>query len=727
MKKLLLLLTCVLGVNVAFSQIDLAKSRIIVDKDVKTDNQAAVLMSKYIKKISGSDVAIVAGKTKAKAGDIVIGSANKTPVSGIKADGFSVSTKDDILRITSGEGNGSIYGVFDVLEKYFDMRYWAFEAVDVPKTKEMILSDDINYISNPAFEYRQTQSYGCDDPDYKLFHRLEEPKEVFAENMWVHTFNRLIPAAEYGESHPEYYAFINGKRRPGTQSQLCLTNDDVFELMVHKLDSVFKLDPSKKMISVSQNDGNYTNCNCEKCKALDAEEGALSGSIIHFMNRLGERFPDKEISTLAYTYSVAPPKHVKPRDNVNIMLCDIDCMRNLPLTDIPSGQVFVKDMEGWSKISNNIFVWDYGINFDNSVSPFPNFHILQENIQLFHKNNATKLFEQVNGYKGADFSELRAYMLTKLMWDPYVDADKVMKEFVWGYYKEAAPYIYDYLKLQQGGLVSTNKGLWIYDSPVTHKDGFLNQNMLKEYNRLFDKAEEAVKGNAEVLDRVRLSRLTLQYAELEIARTISGMDVNVICDKLELFRERTKYFGIATLNERRNDPQDYCKNYVERYLPASEPNKAEGAKIKFVVEPSGRYGIGAEKVLTDGLFGGTTFVESWVGWEGIDAEFIMDLGSEKEFTSISSDYLHQLGQWVFCPKGVTYEVSTDGENFTTFGSVTKPENRSVSVLFEKYTVEQPKTSARYIKVKIESIKTCPAWHYGIGHNAWFFLDEVTVL
>ena len=50
--------------------------------------------------------------------------------------------------------------------------------------------------------------------------------------------------------------------------------------------------------------------------------------------------------------------------------------------------------------------------------------------------------------------------------------------------------------------------------------------------------------------------------------------------------------------------------------------------------------------LTDGLYGGTTFVESWIGWEGIDGSFVIDLGEEKEFSSVSSDFLHQLGVWI---------------------------------------------------------------------------------
>lgn len=727
MKQLILTITLLIFANVTFSQINLSKSRIIADTSIAADREAAKLMSRYIKEISGANVAIFPKKTKIKGGDIVIGVANEFSDSKITTDGFSIKTNDGNLRVLSGDGYGALYGVCEVLEKYFGVKHWAPNAIDVPKRTDMTIAGNIDYLTNPAFEYRQTNGYGQDDAEYKMFHRLKLPKEVFAENMWVHTFNTLVPAAIYGKSNPEYFAFIKGERRPGTQSQLCLTNDDVFELIVHKLDSIFKIDPTKKMISVSQNDGNMTNCSCDKCKELDNKEEALSGSIIHFINRLADRFPDKEISTLAYTYSVKPPKYVTPRKNVNIMLCDIDCMRELPLTETTSGKDFVKDLEGWSKISNNIYVWDYGINFDNTVSPFPNFHVLQPNIQLFHKNNVTKLFEQVNGYKGVDFAELRGYMIAKLMWDPYCDVDAVMKEFLWGYYKDAAPFIYDYLKLQQGGLVSTATPLWIYDSPVTHKNGFLNAQMIKEYKRLFDRAEQSVKDDAVVLDRVKLSRLPLQYAELEIARTLSGQDAVSLRKQVEQFRESTKYFNIKTLNERSNDPETYCTNYLERYLPANIKNKAEGAVIEWGVVPSGRYSKGAEKILTDGLYGGTSFVESWVGWEGVDGEFVIDLGEVKEFSTIESDFLHQLGQWVFLPKSVTYKTSVDGKEFVDFGTCEKPEIRESSVLFDKFKVEKKGTNGRFIRVKIENIKTCPAWHYGIGHNAWMFMDEITVL
>ena len=430
---------------------------------------------------------------------------------------------------------------------------------------------------------------------------------------------------------------------------------------------------------------------------------------------------------MAYLYSMQPPKHTKPLPNVNIMLCDIDCKREVPLTDNASGQEFVKALKGWSEISDNIFVWDYGINFDNIVSPFPNFHILQKNIQLFKEHHATMHFSQVNGIKGGDFSEMRAYMIGKLMWNPYQDADSLMWRFMEGYYGAAAPHLYQYQKIMQGALLASHQPLWIYDSPISHKDGMLCPQLMKTYNELFDKAERAVADDPLYLDRVRLSRISLMYAELEIARTSNDQDKAAIRQKLERFHEWTTRYGVKTLNERNNPPEEYYALYKERFLPQSEPNKAAGAKVTWIAPPDDKYKSLGETALTDDLYGGTTYVESWVGWNGVDGAFILDLGEEKTFTSIESDFLHQLGGWVLLPKGGKYSVSSDNVNYTAFGSFEFPEDRDPKIKFVKgkASVDQP-VKARYIKVEIEALGMCPSWHYGVGYPAWFFMDEVLV-
>lgn len=699
--------------------------RIIVPLNNEVDKCAANLMQDFTKRISGAELPIVFTAVTPKKGDVLIESKQ---ISGVKEDGFSLSTKDGYLRIIGGSGNGSIYGVVTLLEKFLGCNYWGENESFVPSLATIELKR-IDMIDNPAFRYRQSQCYAMkNDSVYKLWNRLEEPNEAFAANYWVHTFDKLLPSAVYGEKHPEYYSYFNGKRHPGKASQWCLTNPEVFEIVAARIDSIFKANPDKHIISVSQNDGNYTNCVCDSCKAVDEYEGALSGNVIRFLNKLAARFPDKEFSTLAYLYTMNPPKHVKPLPNVNIMLCDIDCKREVSLTENESGQAFVKAMKGWSAITNNIFVWDYGINFDGYLTPFPNFHILKDNIKLFKDHHATMHFSQIAGSRGGDFAELRAYMVSKLMWNPEADSDSLMNTFLNGYYKEAAPYIYQYIKIMEGALLGSGVPLWIYDSPVTHKHGMLKPELMRRYNALFDEAEKAVAGDKEALKRVRRSRLPLQFSELEIARTESEKDLNDIVRKLNLFEERVKEFNVPTINERNNSPLDYCKLYRERYLPQAQKNIAAGAKITYSPQPGEKYRQLAETALTDDLFGGATYADSWVGWEGKDAGFVMDLGEEKTFHSISSDFLHQLGAWILLPKQVTYSISSDGENYTALGTYDIPEDQSVQVKFVdvKHVSETP-LKARYIKVDIIGTKVCPHWHYGVGHPCWFFLDEVTVL
>lgn len=699
-----------------------SKSKIVLTENSEEQKAAASILQTFIDKISGYSMPIIEGGVATK-GDIILGTST---LDSVTEDGFYTSSENGILQIY-GKKNGVVYGAVNVLETYLGVDYWGENEYSLTKNKTIQLPYFIR-TENPAFRYRQTQFYGTKtDPIYKWWHRLEEPVEMFAAGYWVHTFDKLLPSAVYGKSHPEYYAYYNGKRNPGKASQWCLTNPEVFEIVSQRIDSIFQANPDMNIISVSQNDGNYTNCTCPTCKAIDDREEALSGSLIAFLNKLAERFPDKEFSTLAYLYTMKPPKYIKPLPNVNIMLCDIDAKREVSLTENASGQEFVKAMEGWSRITNNIFVWDYGINFDNYLSPFPNFHILQDNIQLFKKNNATMHFSQIAGSRGGDFAELRAYLVAKLMWNPNIDLDKTMKYFLNGYYGDAAPYIYQYIKIMEGALIASGVDLWIYDSPVTHKNGMLKPALMRRYTKLFDDAETAVSSDEVLRKRVQRARLPLLYSELEIIRTEKEKDIDTLNSMLSLFEERVREFNIPTLNERTNSPLEYAQQYRDRYMPKSEKSLALGSQINYLIQPTGKYADLGKFALTDGLFGGSTFVESWVGWEGSDANFILDLGDLKDIHSIEVDFLHQLGQWILFPLEVSYSYSSDGTNFTLWEKHDLGEDQSVAVKFQGVKTEsQQPIHTRYIKVEVVATKECPHWHYGVGHPSWVFIDEVTV-
>ena len=732
MKLSIILRFCLwfMGISMAFPSLSQTmlvtngntSSRIILKENNQISWTAANLLQTFIQKVTSCKLPVVISQTPRK-GDILIGGQSPAEVT---EDGFSISTQDGILKI-SGKENGVVYGVVTLLEQYLGIDYWGENEYSLTPSKTVNLPL-INKVENPGFRYRQTQCYAIHtDSIYKWWNRLEEPNEVFAAGYWVHTFDKLLPSSIYGKEHPEYYSYFKGKRHPGKASQWCLSNPEVFEIVAQRVDSIFKANPDKHIMSVSQNDGNYTNCTCDACKAIDDYEGALSGSIITFLNKLAARFPDKEFSTLAYLYTMNPPKHVKPLPNVNIMLCDIDCDREVTLTENASGKEFVKAMEGWSKITNNIFVWDYGINFDNYLAPFPNFHILQDNIRLFKKNHATMHFSQIAGSRGGDFAELRAYLVSKLMWNPEVNVDSLMQHFLHGYYGEAAPYLYQYIKIMEGALIGSGQRLWIYDSPVSHKYGMLKPALMRRYNHLFDLAEKAVAAEPDFLKRVQRARLPIQYSELEIARTETEKDLVDINKKLDLFEERVKEFQVPTLNERSNSPVDYCKLYRERYMPQKERSLALGAKVTYLIPPTGKYAALRKNALVDGLFGGATFVDSWIGWEGTDGAFVIDLGETKEIQSVETDFLHQIGAWILFPLKVVYSYAEDGEHYTHWKTIDLPEERTGEVKFRGVKAESAEPiKTRYVKVEVTGTKECPTWHYGVGHPSWFFIDEVII-
>src|SRR5439155_438422 len=184
-------------------------------------------------------------------------------------------------------------------------------------------------------------------------------------------------------------------------------------------------------ISVSQNDTiNY--CQCEQCKALDDAEGSPAASLLKFVNAVAEAIepdhPNVRIDTLAYQYTRKPPKTIRPRRNVIVRLCSIECCFAHPLETCPAqeNRRFRDDIVAWGPVAPLLYVWDYTTDFGHYQQPFPNFDVLQSNVRFFVKHGVKSLFEQGNysGGGGGEMEPLRTYVLAKLLWNPDTDLAK---------------------------------------------------------------------------------------------------------------------------------------------------------------------------------------------------------------------------------------------------------------------------------------------------------------
>nr|MBK9652488.1 DUF4838 domain-containing protein [Bacteroidota bacterium] len=335
-----------------------------------------------------------------------------------------------------------------------------------PKNATLVIPDVIDDVEIPSMDFREYYYTATVDDEYREWHKLMRhfPNDSSSQwGMWVHTFNKLVPEEKYFDSHPEYFSFYGGKRQP---AQLCLSNNEVFEILVKNLETEMQIKPNAKYWSVSQND-NYGFCQCEKCSAIDSVEGCHSGSIIRFVNKVAAMFPDKIISTLAYQYSRSATKITKPSNNVNIMFCSIECDRSKPIASDKSAGSFAYDFENWSSLTTNILIWDYVVQFSNYVSPFPNLNVLQSNIQFFHSNGVRDIFEQGSSGNWSDFGEMKAYLISALLWNPYINVDSLCTDFANGFYGKAGKALMQYHYALEKNLDNANVMLDIYGNPVS--------------------------------------------------------------------------------------------------------------------------------------------------------------------------------------------------------------------------------------------------------------------
>ena len=144
------------------------------------------------------------------------------------------------------------------------------------------------------------------------------------------------------------------------------------------------------------------------------------------------------------------------------------------------------------------------------MSPFPNLEVLAPNIRFFVENNVTSLFSQCNREIGGEFYELRGYLLAKLMWNPQLEYEDILDDFLTGYYHQAAPYIKTYIETIHRE--NTEKRLNIFGGPEDGRNSYLSAENYKKYEQLFEQALETVKEDEDAAYRVYTAKLPLLYA-----------------------------------------------------------------------------------------------------------------------------------------------------------------------------------------------------------------------
>lgn len=713
---------------------------IIINNNADSLSQkAAKQLQTYWQKTSQEQISIndkmADGKIPIYIGNSFASESQNGKFNELKDDAFSISISDEEIKLMGKNPLGDLYAVNTFLEEHMGCVKYSPTEESIPLLKDIQFTNTEKYY-NPAFDFRRTLFPAQKDASYREWYKLEELSEW---GMFVHTFQTLLSPEDYYDEHPEYFSLISGRRLK--DAQLCLSNPEVIKTLIENLGKRMQEKPEKIYWSVSQNDAiNY--CECKNCQKLYDKYENISGVYIQMSNEIARAFPDKQISTLAYQFTRSAPKNIIPDPNVNIMFCSIECNRSMPLEDDIRSTEFVKDMKDWSALTNNIFVWDYVVQFKNYLTPFPNFGVLQPNIQFFQDNGVEMMFQQGSGGNWSDMSELKQYLIAKLLWYPQANVDSLAHSFIHSYYGKAGPYIEEYFTLTHQELKKHEEKefLNIYGFPSDYTDSYLSAELMPQYLEIMNKAQKAVASDSVYLTRVKRARLPVDFSYVDIAINNKYTEMPCFIEKdghkeihplmVELLDNLVDYAStnrLIKINERNFKLKDYRTYALHKIESQLKDNKLKDSKIQLKTKSSTLYPAGEENALKDNLFGSLDFHHNWLGFQGNDFIAEIDLQNAREISGIQMNFLKAVNSWVFLPKEIIIEISDDGINYQPFISEKNIEtDRNFLVKSIPFSFEFKSIDTRYIRISAISLKTCPDWHRGFGKPSWIFIDEIII-
>lgn len=670
-------------------------------------------------------------------------------------DGYFIIGEGNRLYLIGKGEKGTLYAVYAFLEK-LGYRLYTPTAMVLPDldNNPQFSSFNFHLVENPAFAYREVAYYYPNHSQrYADWHHLHTEADREAQwGMFVHTFKDLLPADRYFDSHPEWYSLNNGRR--SRDGQLCLSNPEVLDELCRRLADTMAAFPQKRIWAVSPND-NYNACQCDNCRRMDSIYGGQSGTLLHFVNQVARRFPDKTIATLAYQYTRQAPtvgaySSERPDSNVLIMLCPIEAGREQPIATSPHAADFRKDMEDWAQACGHskLFLWDYVVQFRNFWNPFPNLHVLQPNLQFFRDNGVSMMFEQASGADNiTSWMDIRCYMIAKLLWNPDVDIDSVMADFYQGYYGEAGQYVKEIIDTMTAALVQSGQRLDIYGFPVDAADSYLSVERMQQYDTLMHKAFSVA--DYVVAERLEFFKMALLFARVELA---AGRDLygytgkenrqaaleNLLFACLDSLNVDLHRFEVPQMMEMGITPEQYYRTihiYIEKLDYGYKPTYPSVTLRKPATEPYNKTG------LSDGKVGIMDYRHNWVGFWGDTLDAMVDLGKPTELQSISLDFYFYPLSWIFLPQRVAFYASDDGEQWQLMSEeypenpeiLATPDIKSFNLWFpdlentrSDIQSDNQMFSTRYLRIVAEPLPEIPSWHRAAGQKAWIFTDEIIV-
>ena len=135
----------------------------------------------------------------------------------------------------------------------------------------------------------------------------------------------------------------------------------------------------------------------------------------------------------------------------------------------------------------------------------------------------------------------------------------------------------------------------------------------------------------------------------------------------------------------------------------------------YVLKNKEIYKGGGENGLTNGVKGEQKKLETWVGFEGVDIDAVVDLGEIQEIHRVSIQFLRNNSLGIFFPENVEILVSGDGKTFESIQKIELDASPNKDNSIQNLGIGIGNAKVRFVKVLVKNS----------GKN-WLFVDEIVV-
>lgn len=490
--------------------------------------------------VSTSDHVFSLGNTKLK-------TQEKIDTDSLDRHGFVLKTVDNAVIIAGQDGRGTVYGVYEFLERQFNYHYYTGDEIAIDKTTNSKLIDvdvtDAPYIGDYWIGYETSGSFYNSQLRYRALHDFDISR-------WPHSHFSFINPEDYAAAHPDWF--------DSSQKALCLTNPELMEEMARVLIKYAEDNPDVEYIMLGAEDS-WAKCSCDRCYESDVKYTATGTDIIfnnYVADKLKEHFEPLgrtvNIVSLNYFNTEKPPvvfdesknayvpidEKVIPHDNVYVHVCYISADYSASITDTKHNSAQLFNLDGWKALTDNLTAYTYnGLFVNENLIFFDDFGYKSDYIKTFGEYGYKYVFMEGSPTKAATFEAMRSYVTAQLFWDPDQDMNALTSDFIKNYYKAAAPYIQEYydkislhISEMKAMYEAENKNFGAYVQLEMNKylltERTWPQRVLEQYLELIDKAYEAVEAAGydddlyeKMIYRLRIEELSPRYLLLYLYPT----------------------------------------------------------------------------------------------------------------------------------------------------------------------------------------------------------------